>query len=152
MNIQIIAVGDIKEKYLKDAVNEYVKRLSRFGSVNIIDVSEYRLGQGSNILLEGREIIKHIKKSDFTVALCVEGKTLDSMEFAGCIEKAGINGKSTVTFIIGGSDGLSDEVKNAADIKLSFSKMTFPHMLMKVILLEQIYRAFKIINGETYHK
>lgn len=153
MNISVIAVGNIKEKFYRDAANEYIKRLSRFGKITITEVKECRkTSLMQDIDAEGDEIIKKIKKGDFVVALCIEGKQQTSEEFADTIKSAGINGYGGITFIIGGSNGLSEKVKQLASLRLGFSKMTFPHQLMRVVLLEQIYRGFKIINNENYHK
>lgn len=152
MNISIVCVGGLKEKFFKDACAEYGKRISRFGKLNITEVDECRLGDGQDIEKEGALILKKINPSALKVALCVEGKKVSSEGLAKIVSDAGINGKSEIVFIIGGSDGLSNEVKKVADVRLSFSDMTFPHQLMRVILLEQVYRAFKINAGEKYHK
>lgn len=152
MNINVICVGSIKEKFYTQACDEYIKRLKRFGKISITELKECRGGERQDVEAEGKQILKKLDTSDFNVALCVEGKPLASEEFATLIQEKATHGISRITFIIGGSDGISDNVKNAADIKLSFSEMTFPHQLMRVILLEQVYRAFKIINKETYHK
>lgn len=153
MNISVIAVGNIKEKFFKDAAAEYIKRLSRFGKISITEVKECRKTDVmQDVEAEGAEIIKKIKKGDFVVALCVEGIQKTSEELSGIIKTAGINGFGGITFIIGGSNGLSEDVKRRADMRLSFSEMTFPHQLMRVILLEQVYRGFKILNNENYHK
>lgn len=153
MNITVVCVGNIKEKFYKDACGEYIKRLSRFGKVTVTEIAEsLSAGKKQDIEKEGQAILKKINPSSFKVALCVEGETKSSEELAKLVRETGLSGKSEITFVIGGSDGLSDKVKQSADIKLSFSKMTFPHQLMRVILLEQVYRAFKINAGETYHK
>lgn len=152
MNITVLCVGNIKEKFYKDACAEYIKRLTRFGKVNIFEVSECHIGEGQDKEKEGKLLLKKINPSSYKIALCVEGKKVSSEKLSELIENAGIDGKSEIAFIIGGSDGLSEEVKKAADLRLSFSDMTFPHQLMRVILLEQVYRAFKIIAGEKYHK
>ena len=153
MNINIIAVGNIKEKFFADACGEYAKRLSRFGKLNITEIKECRGNSDmQDINAEGALILKKIPSGSYIVALCVEGKQKSSEELAELISDAGIDGFGSITFIIGGSDGLSDTVKNAAHLRLSFSKMTFPHQLMRVFLLEQIYRGFKINNNESYHK
>lgn len=153
MNISVIAVGNIKEKFFKDAAAEYIKRLSRFGKISIIEVDECRKNNTmQDIDAEGTEIIKKIKKGDYVVALCVEGKQKSSEELSELIKNAGIDGYGGITFIIGGSNGLSDSVKQIANVRLSFSKMTFPHQLMRIVLLEQVYRGFKILNNEKYHK
>lgn len=152
MNITMVCVGNIKEKFFKDACMEYIKRITRFGKVNVFEVEECHSGDRQDVGKEGKLLLKKINPSSYKIALCVEGKKASSEKFAEIVENAGINGKSEITFIIGGSDGLSDEVKLTADLRLSFSDMTFPHQLMRVILLEQVYRAFKISAGEKYHK
>ncbi len=159
MNITIIALGKLKEKYLTDAINEYSKRLSVYGKLNIIELTPVRLsdnpsqGEIDNALLkEAEEIKKKIPSNSYTFALCIEGKEKSSEDFAKQIKTAALNGKSNITFIIGSSFGLADEIKTLADFKLSFSPMTFPHQLMRVMLLEQIYRAFQINNNGKYHK
>ena len=143
--IKIVCVGKIKEKFYRDAIDEYMKRLSKYHKVIIDELSD------SNINSERDIILKHIDKKDYIVTLEIEGKEISSLELANFIDKTMIV-NSNITFIIGGSDGLHDDIKNMANYKLSFSKMTFPHQLFRVILLEQIYRAFKIIHNESYHK
>lgn len=159
MNIQIICIGKLKEKYWTDAIAEYSKRLSRYCTLEIIELKESRLpdkasaADEENVKLEeGRAILKAIKDGTYVVTLEILGKQLTSPELADKIQTLSIEGKSNVAFIIGGSLGLSAEVSKRADYKLSFSKMTFPHQMMRVILLEQIYRGFKIIKNEAYHK
>ena len=159
MNITIIAVGKLKEKYWKDAIEEYSKRLSRYCTFRITEVKESLLRANPSEAdeeavktAEGRELLSKIKSSDYVITLEIKGKALSSTELAERIEELGITGKSSVVFIIGGSLGLSEEVSRRADFKLSFSAMTFPHQMMRVILLEQIYRSFKIIKNEAYHK
>lgn len=159
MKINLITVGKIKENYLKDAIAEYAKRLSRFAKLNIIEVPDLKIKDGASekeeemvILGEGELIEKHINKSSYVIALCIEGKKQSSEAFAETIKDAAIKGGSDITFIIGGSLGLADFIKKRADFLLSFSDMTFPHQLMRVILLEQIYRAYKINANEVYHK
>ncbi len=152
MNINILAVGGIKEKFFADACNEYAKRISRFGKLSLCEIKECRGGNTQDIEAEGELIFKKIPSGSFVIALCVEGKTQSSEELADIMSTAGVNGFGSITFIIGGSDGLSEKVKSAAHLRLSFSKMTFPHQLMRVFLLEQIYRGFKINNNESYHK
>lgn len=150
--IKIICVGRLKEAYLKEAVLEYVKRLSKYTKVNIIEVNDISIGDINTILRkEQEEIIKFIEPKDFVITLEVEGNKLNSLEFAKKIDSTFLN-YSNIAFIIGGSYGLSDEVKKLSDYKLSFSNFTFPHQLFRVILLEQIYRAYKINNNEEYHK
>jgi len=159
MNITIISVGKLKERYLKEAVEEYSKRLSKYCKLDIIEVADEKAPENMSRAeeeavkqKEGQAILKHIKNDTYAIALAIEGKMLSSEGFSEFINGLGIKGKSNIAFIIGGSLGLSDEVLRRADYKLSFSPMTFPHQLMRVILLEQIYRGFKIIRGETYHK
>ena len=159
MNIQIICIGKLKEKYWTDAIKEYSKRLSRFCTLDIIELKESLLPANASPadeekvkLEEGREILKAIKDGTYVITLEIKGKALSSEELAQKIDDLGIMGKSSVAFIIGGSLGLSPEVSKRADFKLSFSKMTFPHQLMRVILLEQIYRSYRIIHKEPYHK
>ena len=149
MNISIICVGKLKEKYWQDAAAEYLKRLSRFAKVEIIELSESKT---DDIGEESAAIISHIPKASFVVALDVLGKSLSSEGLADFISEKVVFGISHISFIIGGSNGFNDEVRKTADLRLSFSSFTFPHQLMRVILLEQIYRAFKINAGEKYHK
>lgn len=143
--IKIICVGKIKEQYLKDAIFEYKKRISKYHKIEIIEL------QDTTIEEEGSSILKVINDKDYIITLEIDGKMIDSVMFSKKIEMLFVENPN-ITFIIGGSDGLSDKVKNKSNLKLSFSKMTFPHQLFRVILLEQIYRAFKIMKNETYHK
>ena len=143
--IKIICVGKIKEKFYRDAILEYMKRLSKYQRVEIIEL------QDSNIKQEKELIMKKINSKDYIITMEIEGKELSSVELSQLIDKTYLN-YSNITFIIGGSDGLDDEIKKLANYKLSFSKLTFPHQLFRVILLEQIYRSFKILNNESYHK
>ena len=143
--IKIICVGKIKEQYLKDAILEYKKRISKYHKLEIIELPDNSIEEEENAIL------KVINDKDYVITLEIEGQMIDSIEFSNRIEKIFIE-HSNITFIIGGSDGLSDKIKAISNFKLSFSKMTFPHQLFRVMLLEQIYRAFKIINNETYHK
>ena len=143
--IKLITVGKIKEKYLMDMVLDYNKRINKYHKFNIIEVKD------SNIEQESKEIIKNIGKNEYIVALAIEGKQMNSLEFASFINET-FNHYSCITFIIGGSDGILENIKNTANLKLSFSKMTMPHGLFRGVLLEQIYRTFKINNNETYHK
>ncbi|MEA4960254.1 23S rRNA (pseudouridine(1915)-N(3))-methyltransferase RlmH [Lutispora sp.] len=159
MNINIIAVGKLKEKYLKEAVSEYSKRLSKYCRMDIIEVADEKapenMSRAEEAAVKGREgqaILKHVKSDTYVIALAIDGKLLSSEVFADFINDLGIKGRSNIAFIIGGSLGLSDEVLKRADFKLSFSPMTFPHQLMRVILLEQIYRGYRINMGEPYHK
>lgn len=155
MNVTIIHAGDLKEEYYADAVKEYEKRLSRFCRIKNTEIKEEKLPQAPSareisaaLEAEGKKIIAAIPERSYKIALCVEGKQLSSEELAAVIDDAG----KDLTFIIGSSFGLSDEVKKAADLRLSISKMTFPHRLMRVILAEQIYRAFSINANSSYHK
>lgn len=157
MRIKIIAVGKLKDKYFLEASREYEKRLSRFCKLEITEIQDLKNPDLSSASLctetvnkEGRDILSKIR-NEFVVALCIEGQKLSSEEFAGFIQKTAMK-SSGITFIIGGSLGLSEEVKMRADFKLSLSDMTFPHALSRVILLEQVYRGFKIAAGENYHK
>jgi len=159
MKITFITVGKLKEKYIKSAVDEYAKRLSKYAKFNIIEVMDEPAREKisnaeAQIILreEGERILKCIKDSGYVIATAIAGVQLDSVEFAGKISKLSVDGHSHIYFIIGGSLGLSPEVTRKADILLSFSKMTFPHQLMRVILAEQVYRAFRINSGEPYHK
>lgn len=159
MKISIIAVGKLKEEYWKEAVKEYSKRLSRYCQLTIDDVDEVKGSDNINeaekmsiLKGEGENILKKIKRDSFIIALDIKGAKLSSDQLSDKINELGIMGKSNITFVIGGSLGLSSEILDLANLKLSFSDMTFPHQMMKVILLEQIYRSYKIINNETYHK
>ena len=159
MKIQIICIGKLKEKYWTEAVAEYSKRLQRFCTLEVVELKEARLpdkasaADEENVKLEeGRSILKQISASTYVITLEVLGKALSSEELAGKIEDLAGMGRSDIAFVIGGSLGLSAEVSRRADFKLSFSRMTFPHQMMRVILLEQIYRSFKINRNETYHK
>ncbi len=150
--IKIICVGKIKEKYIKEAVNEYLKRLSKYTKVNIIEVDDVDNSNIDIILLKEKEKIeKYIDSKDYIITLEIEGNMLSSIEFAKKIDEIYLN-YPNITFIIGGSHGLHSDIKNKSNYKLSFSKLTFPHQLFRVNLLEQIYRAYKINNNEMYHK
>jgi len=158
LNVNIICIGSLKERYFTDAVNEYKKRLTRYCKINIIELSEEKIAdkvsdaQIENTLKkEGEKILSKISSSDYVIAMCIEGKNLSSEELAKKIEEISMS-SGTVDFVIGGSWGLSLEVKNRADFKLSVSKMTFPHQLFRVMLCEQIYRAFSITANAKYHK
>ncbi len=147
--IKIICVGKIKEQFFKDAISEYKKRLSKYTKLEIIELSDESVG---NILeKEASSILKHLNEKDYIITLEIEGNMLTSTELSEKINSILIN-NSNITFIIGGSYGLSDAIKKRSNYKLSFSKMTFPHQLFRIILLEQIYRSFKILNHESYHK
>ena len=150
--IRIITVGNIKEKYLKDAIDEYKKRISKYTNLEIIELEDEGLVEKEKaIKLEGNKINRYLNNKDYIITLEIEGKQLTSNEFATKIDQILIE-NSNISFIIGGSYGISEEIKNKANMHLSFSKMTFPHQLFRVILLEQIYRAYKINNNESYHK
>ena len=150
--IKIITVGSIKEKYLKDAIDEYTKRISKYTNIEIIEVKDEGLVESKKaIILEEEKILKHINDKDYIITLEIEGRQLDSLEFAAKLDRIQLE-SSNITFIIGGSYGLSQNIKDKSRLHLSFSKMTFPHQLFRVLLLEQIYRAFKINNNESYHK
>ncbi len=159
LNITILCVGKIKETYFTDAILEYSKRLSRYCKLTICEVkdeptpdSPSQQEKSSVLEKEGQRILEKIPDSAYVTALCIEGKTKTSEELASHLEDLALSGSSHLVFIIGGSMGLADSVKKRADNKLSFSPMTFPHQLMRVILLEQIYRAFQINSGGKYHK
>lgn len=159
MKITIITVGKLKEKYLKDAIAEYSKRLSKYCKLEIVEVADEKTPENASEVVEdairskeAERILKYVKEDAFVIALEIAGKQLTSEEFADRIEQLGVRGVSHIIFIIGGSIGLGKEVLAKSDFALSFSKMTFPHQLMRVILLEQVYRSFRIISGEPYHK
>jgi len=148
--IKIICVGKIKEKFYRDAIEEYCKRLSKYTKLEIVEVMDEPNTEKA-LKVEEARISKHIKDNDYVITMEIEGNELSSLEFASKISNTFIN-YSNIVFIIGGSYGLSSEIKKRSNYALSFSKMTFPHQLFRVILLEQIYRAFKINNNENYHK
>lgn len=159
MKITVITVGKIKEKFMKDALGEYSKRLSKYCKLEIIEVADEKTQENASEVVcnqirqkEGERILKYIRDDAFVITLEIKGKMLTSEELANKIETLGVQGTSHIIFIIGGSIGLSEEVMKKSNFALSFSKMTFPHQLMRVILLEQIYRSYRIINGEPYHK
>ena len=155
MKITILTVGKIKEKFYREAIEEYTKRLSRYSRVEIVEVADEktpdRASEAEEKLIkekEGERLLRYVKDTDYVCALAIEGRQLDSVELSGKLEALGVGGVSSIVFVIGGSLGLSEQVLRRADYKLSFSKMTFPHQLMRVILLEQIYRSFRIMHGE----
>ncbi len=148
---KIICIGKIKEKYLQEAIEEYQKRISKYTKLEIIELPDYNYDIKKTIKEESDNIMKVLNKNDYNILLDINGSLLSSVELSDKINNILIN-NSNITFIIGGSFGVSDEIKNMVNYKLSFSKMTFPHQLFRVILLEQIYRSFKIINHEEYHK
>ncbi|MBR2603402.1 MAG: 23S rRNA (pseudouridine(1915)-N(3))-methyltransferase RlmH [Bacilli bacterium] len=149
--IKIICVGKIKEKYLEDAIQEYEKRIGKYCKLEIIEVKDEAFDEVKTLLKERDSIIKYISDKDYIITMEIEGNQISSEEFASKIDSIQTN-NSNITFIIGGSYGLHPDIKERSNCKLSFSKMTFPHQLFRVVLLEQIYRAFKINNNETYHK
>ena len=144
--IRIICVGKLKEKYLTDFIDDYKTRLSKYTKIEIIELKD------SNINKESEEILKTINDKDYNIMMDINGKKLDSIGFSKLIDKTFSEGYGTITFIIGASNGVTDEVKNKCNYRLSFSDMTFPHGVFRCILLEQIYRSFKILNNESYHK
>ena len=159
MKIKIVTVGKLKEKYLKDGIAEYSKRISRFAAVEMIELADEKTPDRASDLenekilnLEGNRILSKIGDREFVVVLAIEGETLSSEEFSKQLEQASINGYSTLTFVIGGSLGLSPQVKKRANLSLSFGRLTLPHQLMRLVLVEQIYRAFTIQQGSPYHK
>lgn len=159
MNIDIVCVGRIKERYLTDAIDEYSKRLSRYCKLNVIEVADEKTPDHASEGVErqirereGERIAKHLKPGAYVIALAIDGQMVSSEGLAAKIEQLGVSGVSHIQLVIGGSIGLDDSILQRADWRLSFSKMTFPHQLMRVILLEQIYRAYKINAHEPYHK
>lgn len=158
LNINIVCIGKIKENYLKDAISEYSKRLNKFCNLNIIELSDEKLPSKLNDSIiseiknkECNKIIQNIKKDSYVICLDLKGKQFSSEEFSGKLDNIALNFNSSITFIIGGTLGLNEEVLSLASEKICFSKMTFPHQLIRVFLLEQLFRAFKISNNETYH-
>lgn len=143
--IKIISIGKIKEKYLKDGIEDYLKRITKYHKINLIELPD------SNIDSEGNEIIKYLNNKDYIISLAIEGTNFSSEELSKKIDNIFITNPN-ITFIIGGSNGIREDIKKRSNYLLSFSKMTFPHGLFRLILLEQIYRSFKILNNETYHK
>ena len=159
MKIKIVTVGKLKEKYLKDGIAEYSKRLSRFANLEMIELADEKTpdrasdSENQKILeLEGTRILSKIGDRDFVIVLAIEGKSISSEEFSKQLEQAPINGFSTLTFVIGGSLGLFPQVKKRANLSISFGRLTLPHQLMRLVLVEQIYRAFTIQQGSPYHK
>lgn len=159
MKITVLAVGKVKEKFYRQGIEEFEKRLGRYCKLEIVEVADERTpdgaGEGEMRRIketEGKRLLARIRDTDYVYVLAIEGKQLDSRELAAHLEQMGIQGKSSIVFVIGGSLGLHPAVLDRADFLLSFSKMTFPHQLMRLILLEQIYRSYRIISGEPYHK
>ncbi len=157
--IKIICVGKLKEKYLVDGVKEYVKRIGGYSKINIIELNDEKIPDKASALeekvikeKEGKKILDKIAADEYLILLDVSGKLLSSEEMASHMEQCFVSGKSKITFVIGGSLGHEQEILSRANLRLSFSKMTFPHQLMRLILVEQIYRSFKIMKNETYHK
>lgn len=150
--IKIICVGKIKEKFYREAILEYQKRLGKYTKLEIIEVPDYSCGDSELDKLKEKEYIeKHIKDKEYVITLEIEGKEFDSIQFSKFLEQTNMN-HSNIIFIIGGSSGLHDDIKKRSNFALSFSKLTFPHQLFRIILLEQIYRSYKIKNNENYHK
>lgn len=159
MQIQIAAVGKLKEKYLVEGIAEYVKRLGPYAKLKIVEVNDEKAPEAMSEAeerqvkkREGERLLALLKPDTYVIALAIAGEMWSSEQLARELDQFGIRGRSQIAFIIGGSLGLSDEVMSRADVKLSFGKLTFPHQLMRLILVEQIYRAFKIMRGEPYHK
>ena len=159
MKITVLCVGKIKERYFTDGIKEYEKRLSRYCRLEIVEVADEKTPDSASDteelqikVREGERLKRHIREDAYVIALAIDGKQLDSVELSEKIEKLGINGISHIIFVIGGSLGLDASILKRADYKLSFSKMTFPHQMMRMILLEQIYRSYRIMKGEPYHK
>jgi rRNA large subunit m3Psi methyltransferase RlmH len=159
VNIDILTVGKLKEKYFKQGIAEYLKRIGPYARVSVVEVADEKAPErlsGAEIeqvrQAEGDRLLKRLSERTYVIALAIPGKQMDSEDFAAKISELATYGHSSIAFVIGGSNGLSDEVLQRADFQLSFSKFTFPHQLMRLILIEQIYRAFKIIRGEPYHK
>lgn len=159
LSVNIICIGKLKEKYWVDAIKEYSKRLFSFCKFSVIELSECKVNSDPNekqiqhiLQEEGSAILQKIKPADYTVAMCIEGKIISSPELSKLVDNVQLDGKSTLNFVIGGSWGLSEEVKQRADFKLSMGKMTFPHQMARVMLTEQIYRSFQISSNGKYHK
>ncbi|MCD8396305.1 MAG: 23S rRNA (pseudouridine(1915)-N(3))-methyltransferase RlmH [Lachnospiraceae bacterium] len=159
MKIRILTVGKIKEKYLRDAIAEYQKRLGRYCKLEIVEVADEKTPDGASEAqemqikdTEGERLLRCISDTDYVIALAIDGQMPDSVGLARKIERLGLHGESSICFVIGGSLGLSQKLLTRANEQMSFSRLTFPHQLMRVILLEQIYRSFRIIRGEPYHK
>jgi 23S rRNA (pseudouridine1915-N3)-methyltransferase len=148
--ITIVAVGKVKEKYIKDGINDYIKRLSKYTKTELIEVDDSPIDSKS-LKVESDNILKRINTKSYIITLEIDGEQLNSVELSNIINK-NIDKYTNITFIIGGSNGLDDSIKQLSNYKLSFSKLTFPHQLFRLILLEQIYRSFKILNNESYHK
>ncbi len=159
MKITVLCVGKIKENYFAAAVAEYTKRLSRYATIQIVEVPDEKTPDGASaaeeaqiLRTEGGRLMKHMQNDAYRIVLAIDGEAVDSVQLSEKLEKIAVSGNGHIQFIIGGSLGLSSEVQQKANWRLSFSKLTFPHQLMRVVLLEQIYRAFRIRNNEPYHK
>ena len=159
MKITILAVGKVKESYFRDGIAEYLKRLSKYAKMEVVEVNDEKTPDNASekeeVLIkqkEGERLLKSMKEDAYTIVLAIDGKKLDSVSLAEKIDQLGVSGVSHIQFVIGGSLGLADEVLRKADMKLSFSDMTFPHQLMRLILCEQIYRSYRIIHNQPYHK
>ena len=159
MKITLLTVGKIKEKFLRDAIAEYSKRLSKYCKLEIIEVADEKTPDHASEVVEksirdkeGERLMRYIRDDDYVITLEIGGKMLDSVAFSRQLENLGVRGQSHICFVIGGSIGLGKEVLKRSDYALSFSKMTFPHQLMRVILLEQIYRSYRIMTNQPYHK
>jgi 23S rRNA (pseudouridine1915-N3)-methyltransferase len=159
MRISIIAVGKVREKYLSQGIEEYLKRLQRYATVQVVETAEEQAPetlsaaeQGQVKMREGERLLKQVREGQYVIGLAIDGKQLSSEEFANLLNDLGVSGRSDLAFLIGGSLGLSDEALQRADLRLSFGKMTFPHQLMRLVLVEQVYRGFRILRGEPYHK
>lgn len=159
LNIKLVVVGKLKEKFHKDEVDEYLKRLSRYAKVSIIEVEEEKIKDNSSLkenqmilVKEGNNVLRNIKDNEYMFLLDLHGKEISSEEFASKMKDLPVNNYSTISFVIGGSLGVSDELRTRSNFKLKLSPMTFTHQMTRIIILEQIYRAFKINNNETYHK
>ncbi len=158
MKINIVAAGKIKEKYLTQGINEFLKRLTPYASVNIMEIHEEKMKDNPSeaekkqtLTQEGQRLLKQVPEGSYLIVLDVYGEELSSEDLSAKMDRLALEGKSNITFLIGGAFGLSDEVRRAADLKLSFSRMTFTHQMVRLLLVEQIYRAFKISRGEKYH-
>ena len=149
--ITIITVGKIKEKYIREGIDEYLKRLTKYAKIELIELDDECFDKEKTLKKESEKIEKKLNKKSFIITLEIEGKQLNSLEFANLIDKTTVN-NSDITFIIGGSYGLSSDIKKLSNYRLSFSNMTFPHQLFRLIFIEQLYRSYKILNNETYHK
>ena len=159
MKITILCVGKIKEKFYRDAIAEYEKRLSRYCKLEIVEVADEKTPDNASEIVEkqikdkeAERMEKYLSQDAYVIALAIDGKQLDSVELSKKMERLGVSGTSHIIFVIGGSLGMSESILKRADFRLSFSRMTFPHQLMRVVLLEQVYRAYRIMNHEPYHK